>query len=154
MPQICNNKNLSYNIDFLYNIIIDVEKYNEFIPWCDKIVVVSKDEDVIVSDVTVKFMFIKEHYRSIAMLKPSTVIDSEVTQANVDIKMLYGPFSHFYTSWILTKIHDNETRIDFTCDFAFNNHLYNSIAAAVLYKANSSIFKAFEQRALRLSTGF
>jgi coenzyme Q-binding protein COQ10 len=149
MPRLYNKKVLPYDLHFLYNIITDIEKYDEFIPWCEKVILVEKEDHKLIADVTVKFIFIREHYRSIATLTPP-LHNIENLQASVQITMLYGPFSHFITLWNLFKVEDSRTQIEFTCDFSFNKKLYNTFASAVLCKANHSILKAFEKRAAEL----
>ena len=141
MPNIYNKALLQYNSTTLYNVITDVESYNKFIPWCESIEVIERKENTIICDVKVKFLFIKAKYRSIATLRPE-----ENGKTEVIIKMISGPFSHFTTIWRLQKENENETSVDFHCNFSFNNSVYNGIATTTLTFANKAILEAFEKR--------
>jgi coenzyme Q-binding protein COQ10 len=145
MPQIINQKLLSYNIDKLYNIIIDVERYPEFIPWFKKIKIISMTNSAMITDVTVEFMFIKDHYTSTAKLIEPHQVKGE-TIANVTITMLEGPFDHFHTIWSLKAIDEDSCFVDFKCDYSFNNKLYDNIALVVLKSMNKKIMDAFIKR--------
>lgn len=146
MPSIENKRILPYNIETLYKIIVNVEEYSEFIPWCSEVKVVSSDKSILVSDVKVEFLFIKEKYRSMAKFTPP-VSNAIHANATTEITMIHGPFSHFLTVWSLKKIDENKTLVDFRCDFSFKNKLYDGVANLVLTSANDRIIEAFTERA-------
>ncbi len=150
MPSIKNSRILPYTIEILYSVISDVEKYDKFIPWCKNITIVSKKDREVISDVEVEFLFIKEKYRSIAKFKPPKLKNGEIT-AKTDIEMIEGPFSYFSTMWDLKAIGENNTLVDFICDFSFKNTIYNGIASTVLIPANEKIIDAFIKRAAALT---
>ncbi len=145
MPQITNKKVLPYRIEKLYEIITDVERYPEFIPWFKKITIISSQGNII-TDVTVEFMFIRDTYTCTTELQAPSEVDSEVN-ASVIVTMVDGPFDHFITIWSLKKIGDKKTLVQFKCDFLFNNILYDKMAAVVLKSMNEKIINAFIKRA-------
>lgn len=145
MPEIVNKKLLPYGIDKLYGIITDVERYPEFIPWFKKIKITSITDNHIITDVTIEFMFIMDHYKSIAELtKPHKIADEMI--ANVIVTMVEGPFHHFITHWSLKEITHDNCLIEFKCDFSFNNKLYDKIALVALKPMNKKIMDAFIKR--------
>ena len=146
MPSIENKRILPYNIATLYKVITNGEDYSDFIPWCKEVKVISEGSSILVSDVKVEFLFIKEKYRSMAKFKPPADNDG-ITNASTEITMIDGPFSHFVTKWSLKKLEANKTFVDFKCDFAFKNRFYDGIANLVLTSANDKIIDAFIARA-------
>jgi len=145
MPEIVNKKLLPYSIDKLYDIIIDVERYPEFIPWFKKIKITSSTDSIIISDVTIEFMFIKDNYTSTAELQKPSRVRGE-TIASVRIAMIEGPFDHFNTIWSLKAVDRDSCLVDFKCDFSFNNKLYDNIALVALRPMNKRIIDAFVKR--------
>lgn len=145
MPRVENKRVLLCNIQRAYEVIKDVTKYSEFIPWCKSVKVISANDAMIVSDVTVEFLFIKEHYKSMAkFVKPEQ--RGEEIFASSEITMIEGPFMHFLTLWTLESLGVNKTIVTFTCDFSFKNKLYNKIANSVMTAANQKIIDAFTKR--------
>ena len=145
MPVIINQKFLPYGINKLYEIITDVERYPEFIPWFKKISIISSDSNLIVTDVTVEFMFIRDHYTSTTELKPPNKIDGEVI-ASAIVTMIDGPFDHFITIWTLKESDEENCLVEFKCDFSFNSILYDKMASVCLKPMNKKIIDAFIKR--------
>ncbi len=150
MPSIKNSRVLPYKIEILYSVIIDVEQYNKFIPWCKNIAIISRKKQEIISDVEVEFLFIKERYRSIAKFSPPKKRNGETT-AKANIEMIHGPLSHLSTIWHLKAMGEDKTFVDFACDFSFKNTIYNKIASSVIMTANKKIMDSFIKRAAFLS---
>lgn len=150
MPSIKNSRVLPYKIELLYSVIIDVEKYDKFIPWCKNVTIISKEKQEIISDVEVEFLFIKEKYRSIAKFSAPKKKKGEIT-AKANIEMIHGPLSHLSTVWHLKALGEDKTFVDFACDFSFKNKIYNKIASSVIMPANKKIMDSFIKRAAFLS---
>jgi coenzyme Q-binding protein COQ10 len=150
MPSIKNSRLMPYKIELLYSVIIDVEKYEKFIPWCKNITIISKKKQEIISDVQVEFLFIKECYRSIAKFTPPKKRNGEIN-AKANIEMIHGPLSHMSTTWHLKALGEEKTFVDFECDFAFKNKIYNKVASTVIMTANKKIMDSFIKRAAFLS---
>jgi coenzyme Q-binding protein COQ10 len=143
MPILHNKKVLHYDLELLYEIITDVESYNKFIPWCKKVTILEKKDSGLISQVEIEFLFIKEKYISEAFFIPP-----KDGGAKTEIKMLKGPFHHFTTLWDLqSEPSSGRTLVDFTCDFSFNNRLYDKIGQVALMAANNKILDSFMARA-------
>lgn len=149
MPLLCNKKILPHKIEKLYEIITDVEKYPEFIPWFKRIKITSIKDNVIVTDVTVEFLFIKDSYTSTTELHKPTIVSGEKV-ASAIVTMVDGPFNNFVTIWSLTELDNNKCFVEFKCDFSFNNKLYDEMAQVALKPMNKKIMDAFIKRAALL----
>jgi coenzyme Q-binding protein COQ10 len=149
MPKIVNQKFLPYTIDELYQVIIDVERYPEFIPWFKQIVITSSEGNSIVTDVTIEFMFVRDHYTSTTELIPPHEVDGEMV-ASVVVTMVEGPFDHFITTWSLKEIAEESCIVDFKCDYSFNNRLYDAISKVALKSMNKKIMDAFIERVVSI----
>lgn len=145
MPEIVNRKLLPYSINQLYQVIIDVERYPEFIPWFKKIVITSSEGNSIVTDVTIEFMFVRDHYTSTTELIPPHEVNGEIT-ASAIVTMVDGPFDHFITIWALKEVDEESCMVEFKCDYSFNNRLYDKIAQVSLKPMNKKIMDAFIKR--------
>jgi coenzyme Q-binding protein COQ10 len=146
MPLLRNERILPHKIDKLYEIITDVEKYPEFIPWFKKIKITSIKDNIVITDVIVEFLFIRDNYTSTTELHRPTIVNGE-NIASAIVTMVDGPFNNFVTIWSLTELDDNKCLVEFKCDFSFNNKLYDDMAQVALKPMNKKIIDAFVKRA-------
>lgn len=136
-----DSRTLNYTARQLYDLVLDVEQYNKFVPWCSKCVIISRSEHEIIADLSVKSGFITKTYRS--------QIKHGVENENyfIEINQLTGPFKHLYTKWLFEKKEKNSTYISFKIEFAFESELLNKLIGGIFEHASRSMIEAFEKRA-------
>ncbi len=129
---------LPYTPEQLYDLVADIEKYPEFLPWCQNARILSKSETEIVADLSVGYKFFQETFRSRVHLTPKT---------RIDVEYIKGPFHHLKNHWTFKEGPDQETTIDFFIDFQFKNSFFQRATQAVFETAFDKMLDAFEKRA-------
>ena len=129
----------------LINMILDIEKYPEFVPWCLNGKIHKKDDqnDMIVleADLTVGKNFINQTYKShVTYYKEK----DKILVSNIG-----GPLKHLKNEWIIKEI-NNSTQLEFDIDFELKNNLLNAIMKISFNFGLSKIADAFEKRAVKL----
>ena len=72
MPTHAEKKVLRYSQEQLFDMVADVARYPEFLPWCVGARVLSRDEQVLVADLTIGFRMFRETFRSrVGLNKPA-----------------------------------------------------------------------------------
>ncbi len=137
-------KSLPYTVKQIYDLILDVEKYPEFLPWCAAGRVVETNEENIIADLVISFKAFSEQYRSKISLSPPT--DG---YAAIDVEMIEGPFKYLSNFWRLKEI-STGVEIDFYVDFAFKSVILDKILGLVFESASKQMIDAFEIRAQQL----
>ncbi len=131
--------------DQLINMVLDIEKYPEFVPWClgGKIYEKKETKDIIEikADLKVGKRFLNETYTSLVHYHKS--IDKII------VSNLGGPLSHLKNEWTFKEI-NNSTQLDFYIDFELKNNLLNAIMKRSFNLGLRKIADAFEKRALEL----
>ena len=131
--------------DQLINMVLDIEKYPEFVPWClgGKIHEKKETNDIIEikADLKVGKRFLNETYTSLVHYHKS--IDKII------VSNLGGPLSHLKNEWTFKEI-NNSTQLDFYIDFELKNNLLNAIMKRSFNFGLNKIADAFEKRALKL----
>ena len=131
--------------DQLINMVLDIEKYPEFVPWClgGKIHEKKETNDIIEikADLKVGKRFLNETYTSLVHYHKS--IDKII------VSNLGGPLSHLKNEWTFKEI-NNSTQLDFYIDFELKNNLLNAIMKSSFNLGLKKIADAFEKRALEL----
>jgi len=137
--QVWNEKRVvGYSCDNLYNVVSQVEKYQEFIPYCKKSVVTLRKENSLSANLVIRFQpFFNLSYTShVTHIKPYLV-----TAVCKDISI----FEHLHTVWKFTPdaLNPNHTLVDFAVSFKFQNSYHSYIAALFIddiVKKNMSAF--------------
>jgi len=134
----CNKKNL-------INMVLDIEKYPDFVPWCleGKINKKLDSEDFIEikADLKVGKKFINETYSSLVLYskKKDTIIATNIE----------GPLKYLKNEWKFIEINNN-TQLEFNIDFELKNSFLNIIMKNSFNFGLNKIADAFEDRANKL----
>ena len=126
-------------------MVLDINKYPEFVPWCldGKIHEKKESEDLIEikADLKVGKKFLNETYTSLVLLHKKK---DKIMVTNID-----GPLKHLKNEWKFKEI-NQATQLDFTIDFELKNNFLNSIMKRSFNLGLNKIADAFEKRALEL----
>ena len=125
----------------LFNLVSDVNKYPEFLPWCKGARVKNIRDNVFDADLIIGFKIYKEIY------------SSRIYLDNVNSKILVeykdGPFEHLENSWVFNK-NNNGCKVEFMVDFKFKSIFLQTIMETLFSEAVRRMVKAFENRANQL----
>tara|TARA_Y100001954_G_scaffold140801_1_gene150089 strand:+ start:128 stop:571 length:444 start_codon:yes stop_codon:yes gene_type:complete len=129
----------------LIDLVLDIEKYPEFVPWCldGKIHNKKESEDLIEikADLKVGKRFISETYTSLVLFHKA---HDRISVTNID-----GPLTHLKNEWKFKEI-NNSTQLEFDIDFELKNNILNAIMKRSFNFGLSRIADAFEKRALEI----
>jgi coenzyme Q-binding protein COQ10 len=129
---------LPYTPEQLYDLVADIEKYPEFLPWCGAVRIVSQSETELLADLSVGYKFFRETFRSRVHLTPKT---------RIDVEYINGPFHYLNNHWVFKKRADSGTDIDFFIEFEFKSKLFQSATQMLFETAFDRMLSAFEVRA-------
>ena len=146
MPEYKQAKIISSGIQSIYDLVIDIESYPDFLPWCAHTRILEKSNDKIISEMVVSFSGITEKYTTKVTTQPV-----KKGCAKVEINMISGPFKFLNSSWELHNKSHNTTLVEFQINFAFKSMLLEKLIGKVFSKACNKILHAFEERILTIS---
>ena len=129
----------------LIKMVLDIEKYPEFVPWCIEGNAYNKNEssDLITfnGDLKVGKSILNETFSShVSYYKEKDII----IVTNLD-----GPLKHLKNEWKFKEV-NNATQLDFFIDFELKNPILNGIMKKSFELGLNKIAKAFEERANKL----
>ena len=140
MPTHAEKRILRYTPDQLFDLVADVRRYPEFLPWCVGARIVSKTEQEVVADLTIGFKMFRETFRSqVALERPG----------HIHVRYLNGPFRYLNNHWRFHP-HPQGTEVDFFVDFQFRSRLLQAVIGTVFEQAVRLMVRAFERRAMIL----
>lgn len=125
----------------MYDLVSDVERYPDFIPWCVALRVVERraEDRELLADMIVAYKVFREKFRSRVFLDPDA--------RSIDAHYTDGPFERLQTRWRFEERENGGTRIHFYIDFEFRNFLLQATARGVFEKAFTRMTDAFIKRA-------
>jgi coenzyme Q-binding protein COQ10 len=125
----------------LFNLVSDVKKYPEFLPWCLGARVKNFSEYKLDADLIIGFKIYKEVYSSQIFL--------DYTNYKITVDYKDGPFQHLNNYWIF-KDNPEGCEVEFMVDFKFKSNFLQSIMETLFTEAVLRMVKAFENRADQL----
>jgi coenzyme Q-binding protein COQ10 len=138
MPRHSETRHLPYTPEQLFDLVADVARYDEFLPWVVAVRVRSSSETETVADLVVGFNAFKERFTS-------RVVKERPHRICVDY--VDGPLKYLHNEWTFERAADGATNVHFAVDFAFRSRLFESLAGAMFDRALRRMTGAFEQRA-------
>jgi coenzyme Q-binding protein COQ10 len=137
MPHFSDERILPYSPQQLYDLVIDIESYPDFLPWCVDARITQQDPDYLLADVTAGYLFLTETYTSKVTYDPYYAIQAEYIK---------GPFKHLRNDWEFIS-HPQGCELKFYVDFEFANGFFNKLANHVLIEVTERMVEAFIARA-------
>jgi coenzyme Q-binding protein COQ10 len=141
MPRHSETKHLPYTPGQLFDLVADVARYDEFLPWVVAVRVRSSSETETVADLVVGFNAFKERFTSrVLKERPSRIC----------VDYVEGPLKYLHNEWLFEHAADGGTEVHFSVDFAFRSRLFEALAGTMFDRALRRMTGAFEQRAAAL----
>ena len=145
MPFASIKKEISCSKENIIKMVLDIEKYPEFVPWCieGKIhEIINKNNIIeITADLTIGKSFFRETYKSFITYNKKL---DKILVTNIN-----GPLKHLKNEWIF-KQKGKKSEIDFHIDFELKNKILSLLMNKSFDIALIKIVDAFEKRAIDL----
>lgn len=139
MPTHAERRILPQRPEHLFDLVADIERYPEFLPWCVACRIRKREADVIWGDLMVGFKVFRETFTSKVTLTPPH---------RIDVEYVHGPFRYLNNHWQFEPVHAGQaTAVDFYIDFEFRSRLLQTVATAAFNEAVRRMVSAFETRA-------
>ena len=121
----------------MFDLVADIERYPEFLPWCVGTRIRSRDGNLVVADMIIGYKMFRESFTSRVTLSKHDRIDVEYSD---------GPFKYLHNHWIFEP-DGSGTCIDFFVDFEFKSRILQAMIGVVFGEAVRIMVNAFERRA-------
>ena len=141
MPRHSETKHLPYTPEQLFDLVADVARYDEFLPWVVAVRVRSSSPTETIADLVVGFNAFKERFTSrVQKVRPTRIC----------VDYVEGPLKFLHNEWRFEPAADGGTDVFFSVDFAFRSRIFEALAGQMFDRALRRMTNAFEQRAAAL----
>ena len=140
------SKVLPYSPEQLLELVGDVDRYPEFVPWINGMRTwnardLGEGVDTLDAEAGVGFSFLKERF--------ATRVRRNRAVQSIDVSLLSGPFRKLANRWEFFEA-EGGTRVEFDIDFEFKSRLLDGMLTANFHHAVDRLMACFEDRARTL----
>ncbi len=143
MTNRCTTTEVPYTARQMFDLVADVERYPEFLPWCAALRIVERDvedgQGTLTADMVAAYSVFRERFRSRVTL--------DIENMRIHASYVDGPFRNLENHWRFVDQPDGGSIVEFEIDFEFRNILLQATAQAVFDKAFARMSEAFVKRA-------
>ena len=140
MPTHAEQRLLPFTAELLFDLVADIERYPEFLPWCVGARVRERRDDYVLGDLLIGWRMVRERFTSrVHLYRPD----------RIDVEYAEGPFKYLENHWKFVP-QNGGTLIDFHVDFEFRSRVLTGIVETVFTEAVKRMVGAFEKRARQL----
>jgi coenzyme Q-binding protein COQ10 len=144
MPSHQEKRTLPYTSAQLFDLVMDIEKYPEFLPWCVGARINERRKNDLSADVVVGYKVLRERFSSRVHFTPGR---------QIEVEYLKGPMRHLHNTWVFKDTKKGECEVDFYVDFTLNTRLLEKLVDQFFQRALVKMVNAFETRAAELYGG-
>ena len=138
MPGIREQRALPYSCEQMFDLVADVGRYSEFLPWVVATRVRSDSETEMVADMVVGFKSLRERFTSrVEKERPD----------HIRVHYVDGPLRDLDNQWWFKPADNGGCTLDFCVDFSFRNRVFEALAGQYFDRAFRRMVEAFEDRA-------
>ncbi len=126
----------------MFELVADVERYPEFLPWITAARIKTRNEEVFTADVLIGFKSFREKFTSRVTL--------DHTERVIVAEYIEGPFKHLTNRWHFEPMTDGGCTVDFDIDFELKMRVLEQLIGTLFDRAVMRMTDAFEKRARAL----
>ncbi len=142
MPTHAEKRILPHSPEQMFGLVIDIERYPEFLPWCVATRVRERQGDNSTSDMIIGFKVFREKF--------TTQVTAD-RPGRIDVSYSEGPFKYLNNHWLFEPVSGeggaDHCLIDFYIDFEFRSKFFQKAIGGVFNEAVQRMISAFEKRA-------
>jgi len=141
VPRHAETRTLPYTPEQMFDLVADVARYPQFLPWVIGTRLRSKSDTALVADLVVGFKMLRETFTSkVTLDRPR----------HIHVDYLDGPLKYLRNDWRFEPAPDGGCLIHFKVEFEFRSRMFEALAGAVFGEALRRMIGAFEKRAAEL----
>lgn len=141
MPTHAEVKTLPYTPEQMFDLVADIDRYPEFLPWCLDANVWERDGDTVMADLVIGYGPVREKFTSRVTLE---------RPGHIHVEYLKGPMKHLSNHWRFLPSNPDACVVDFFVDFEFRNPILRQLMGVFFNEAVRRMVSAFEARAKQL----
>lgn len=138
MPTVSHSELVPYTPEEIYDLVNDVARYPEFLPWCKNCKILSTSEHTTRARMT---------FAKGAVEKSLVTANTHERGKSIDLQLVEGPFKHLRGHWRFYDLGDGSSKVTLEMDFEFSNKLVAYAFGKIFTQLSNRLVDAFAKRA-------
>ena len=131
---------INHRAEDLYKIVLDIEKYPEYIPWCKNIIIRKRFNNEMLADMIVSYRyFLSQTFTSHVKFDRNKLL--------INTNYIKGPLKDLTTDWLFKKLEIRKTKIIFIIRFEFQRLVHQKMAELFFGLIENKMIDSFKKRA-------
>jgi ribosome-associated toxin RatA of RatAB toxin-antitoxin module len=133
-----------YSSSEMFNLVIGVDHYPEFLPWCDHAAVLTREAHSMTAEVGLSIGGLRQVF---------TTRNDHVPDRSVHMQLVKGPFSRLDGQWLFTPVGaqaERACKVELTLQYGFDNTALSKLVSPVFDRIAASLVDAFVKRAEKI----
>ena len=144
MPSFRTTRHVRHSAADMFGLVADVERYPEFVPLCERLVVrkrepLDRERSVLIADMTAAYKVFRETFVSKVTL--------DRPKLEILVEYLDGPFQSLENRWSFKPDGERACEVEFFIDYEFRSRTLGLLMGSVFEAAFRRFAEAFERRA-------
>jgi len=151
MPRFETTRPVAHSAETMFDLVADIERYPEFVPMCESLVIRRRQPnatggEVLVADMAIGYRMIREIFTTRVEIDPGA--KAEGRPKRILVSYIDGPFRHLENRWtFLPEENGMGCKVLFFIDYEFKSRIFQLLAGAVFETVFRKMAEAFEARA-------
>ncbi|MEX0732942.1 MAG: type II toxin-antitoxin system RatA family toxin [Aquisalimonadaceae bacterium] len=138
MTTISRSALVAYSARAMFDLVEDVDRYREFLPWCSDSGVLERKDDEIKAFVTISKGGISKSFTTLNRSQPGKM---------VEIRLLEGPFRRLDGYWRFQALREDACKVSLDLEFEFSNAIVRMAFGRVFDELANRLVDSFVKRA-------
>ena len=122
----------------MFNLVVDVDSYPAFLPWCDKTEILEQTPDAMTARIGMAFG---------GLHKSFTTRNTHLACRQVKLSLVDGPFKHLHGEWNFVPLGEERAcRIELKLSYSFDS-MFGALVGPVFDRIAATLVDAFVKRA-------
>ena len=144
MPQFSTKRRVRHSAGNMFDLVADVEKYPEFVPFCRSTRMRKRGQDTrgrptVVCEMTIAYKMIHETF--------TTLVTLDRTEREIIVDYLRGPFRKLENRWRFRPLAERMSEVEFYLLYEFQSRTLGMLMGAMFEHVFRRFADAFERRA-------
>lgn len=127
-----------YSAEQMYDLVNDINKYSDFLPWCSLSQIIEQTEDSMTAKLGLSYSGFSQEFTTQNKLEPG---------CKIELNLVSGPFKHFSGIWKFTDIGESGCKVELDLDFSFSNPILAMTVGKFFESAATELVTNFYKRA-------
>ncbi len=134
---------LWYSPREMYGLVTGIERYPQFLPWCNSAEVLASDAEGVIARLGLAYMGVRHAF---------TTRNQQVADRSVTVSLVDGPFSQLEGSWLFHPLgrpgsEEPACKIEFDLRYAFASLALEGVVSPVFDRVANTLVDSFVRRA-------